>query len=100
MWRFFGESRANDKGVPSGIAIKKDTQGLQQKGEVFLIGFPTAYGDNLILFGDSGVEFEDIGLDGMGNAVDLSWVVPKPGREILPNCSGMWGFDSNSREKF
>lgn len=55
--------------------------------------FPSAHGDNLILFGDSGVGLKDIGLDRVGNAVDLFWVGPKTTGKSLPECCGVRGFD-------
>jgi len=76
MDRFSGKPRANHERGPGGVFIKKSTEGFQQKGEVLLVRFPTAYRNNLVLFGDSGVEFKDIGLNGVRNTVDLFWVGP------------------------
>ena len=76
MGGFGGKPRADDEGGPSGVFIKKSTEGFEKKGEVLLIGVPAADGDDLVLFGDSGVGFEDIGLDGVRNEADHFWVGP------------------------
>ena len=57
---------------------------FKEKGEVLLIGVPAADGDDLILFGDSGVELKDISLNGVRNAVNLFWVGTKAKSEFLP----------------
>ena len=72
---------------------------FKEKGEVLLIGVPAADGDDLILFGDSGVEFEDIGLDGVRNAVNLFWVGPEAGGEGFPKEGGLRGFDKDGGQK-
>ena len=76
MGGFSGKPRANHEGGPVGILIKKFAEGFEKKGEVFLIGVPAADGDDLVLFGDGGVELIDIGLNGVRNAVNLFWVGP------------------------
>jgi hypothetical protein len=95
-----GEPRANHERGPCGVFIKKRTEGFEKKGEVLLVRFPPAYGDDLVLFGDGGVKIKDIGLNGVRNAVNLFWVDPQAGGEGFPKFCGMRGFDSNSREKF
>ena len=75
-------------------------EGFEKKRQVLLIGVPAADGDSLILFGDSGVGFEDIGLNGVRNTVDFGGIDPETSGEGFPKRGGMRGFDSNSREKF
>ena len=100
MGRFIGKARADDEGGPGGIFIKKSTESFEQKGEVFLVRFPAADGYDLILFLNGGVEFKDIGLNRVRNAVDLLRVDPKAGSEGFPKRGGMGGFDSNRGQKF
>jgi hypothetical protein len=73
---------------------------LKKKWEVLLVGFPSAHGDDLILFLNGRIELEDIGLNGVGNTVNLFWVRTKAASEGFPKCGGMRGFDSNGRQKF
>ena len=94
------EAGADDKGGPGGIFIEKSAEGFDKKGEVLLVRFPTAYRNNLVLFGDGVVELKNIGLNGVRNTVDLFGVDPEAGGEGFPKRGGMRGFDSNSREKF
>jgi len=70
------EARADDKGGPGGIFIEKRAEGFEKKGKVLLIGVPAADGDDLVLFGNGGVEPKDIGLNGVRNAVEFFWVGP------------------------
>ena len=100
MERLSGQARADDEGVPSRIFIKKSTEGFQKKWQVLLVGVPAADGDDLILFLNGGVEFKDIGLNRVRNAVDLLRVDPKAGSEGFPKRGGMGGFDSNRGQKF
>ena len=74
MGRFSGKPRADHEGGPCGVFIKKSAEGFEEKGEVLLVRVPPPHGDNLILFLDSGVEFKDIGLNRVRNAVNLFWV--------------------------
>ena len=76
MGGFSGEARTDDECGPGGIFIKKSTEGFEKKGEVLLVRFPATDRDNLILFLDGGIELEDIGLNGVRNAVNLFWVGP------------------------
>ena len=76
MGGFSGEARTDDECGPGGIFIEKSAEGFEEKREVFLIRVPAADGDDLILFGDGGVELKGIGLDGVRNAVNLFWVGP------------------------
>jgi len=76
MGGFSGEARTDDECGPGGIFIKKRAEGFEKKGEVLLVRFPAAYGDDLVLFGDGGGELKDIGLNGVRNAVNLFWVGP------------------------
>ena len=64
-----------------------------------MVRFPAADGDNLTLFGDGGVKFKDIGLNGVRNAVNLFWVGPQAGGKGFPETGGVGGFYSNSREQ-
>ena len=76
MGRFGGKPRADHEGGPSGVFIKKSTEGFQKKREVLLIGVPSANGDDLFLFLDGGVELKDIGLNGVRNTVDFGGIEP------------------------
>ena len=100
MGGFSGKPRANHERGPGGIFIEKRAEGFEKKGEVLLVRVPAADGDDLILFGDGRVEFKDIGLNGVRNAVDFGRVDPEAGGEGFPEIGGMRGFDSNSRQKF
>ena len=100
MERFRAKPRADHERGPVGIMIKKVAKRFEKKRQVLLIGFPTAYRDNLILFLNGGVELKDIGLNGVRNAVNLFWVGPKPGREFLPKSSRMRGFDRYRGQEF
>ena len=100
MGRFRGKPRANHQRGPSGVFIKKTAEGFDKKGEVLLVRFPTAYRNNLVLFGDGGVELEDIGLNGVRNTVDFGGIDPEAGGEGFPKRGGMRGFDCNGRQKF
>ena len=75
MGGFSGKPRADHEGAPSGVFIKKSTEGFEKKREVLLVGVPAANGDDLVLFGDGGVELKDIGLNRVRNAVNLFWVI-------------------------
>ena len=98
--RFRGKPRANHQRGPSGVFIKKSTEGFEKKREVLLIRVPAANGDDLILFLNGGVELKDIGLNGVRNTVDFGGIDPDVGSEGFPKRGRMRGFDSNSREKF
>jgi len=100
MERLSGKPRANDERSPGGVFIKKSTDGFKKKGEVLLVRFPAAYGDDLIFFGDGGVELKDIGLNGVRNAVNLFWVGPKAGGEGFPEIGGMRSFYRHGWEQF
>lgn len=76
MGGFGGKPRANHEGGPSGVFIKKSTEGFQKKREVLLVGVPSANGDDLFLFLDGGGEFKNIGLDGVGNVVEFFRIDP------------------------
>ena len=99
MGRFGGEARTDDEGGPRWVFIKKRAEGFEEKGEVLLIGVPAADGDDLILFGDGGVEFKDIGLNGVRNTVDFLWVGTKAGGEGFPERGGMRCFDKDGGKK-
>jgi len=99
MGGFSWEARTDDEGGPGGIFIEKSAEGFEEKGEVLLIGVPTADGDDLILFGDGRLELKDIGLNGVRNAVDLLRVDPEAGSEGFPKSGCVRGFYSNSREQ-
>ena len=92
MVRSGWSARADDEGGPSGVFIEKGMQGFQQKWEVLLVRFPAADGDNLILFGDGGVELKNISLNGVRNTVNLFWVGPQAGGEGFPKCGGLRSF--------
>ena len=100
MGVFSGKARTDDERGPGGIFIKKSSEGFEEKRKVLLVRFPAAYGDDLVLFGDRGVELKDIGLNGVRNTVNLFRVGPLAGGEGFPKHGGMEGFDSNSRQKF
>jgi hypothetical protein len=100
MGGFSGKPRADHEGGPRGVFIKKSTEGFEKKGEVLLIGLPAAGGDDLVLFGDSRVEFKDIGLNRVRNAVDLFWVDPEAGSEGFPKNGRVRGFYRHGWEQF
>ena len=100
MGRFRGKPRANHQRGPSGVFIKKRTEGFEKKGEILLVRVPAADGDDLVLFRDSGVELKDIGLNGVRNTVDLFWVGPQAGGEGFPEIGGMGGFNKNGGQEF
>jgi hypothetical protein len=77
MGRFGGKARANDKGGPGGVFIKKSAEGFEEKGEVLLIGFPAADGDGLILFLNGRVELKDIGLNRVRDVVNSGGIDTK-----------------------
>jgi len=54
MERLSGKPRTNDERSPGGVFIKKSTDGFKKKGEVLLVRFPAAYGDDLIFLGMAG----------------------------------------------
>ena len=64
-----------------------------------MVRFPAADGDDLVLFGDSGVELKDIGLNGVRNAVNFAGIDAETGGEGFPEIGGMGGFDKNSGQK-
>jgi len=99
MGRFRGKPRANHERGPCGVFIKKRTEGFEEKGEVLLIGVPAADGDYLVLFGDSGVEFKDIGLNGVGDVVNFFWIGTKATSEGFPKEGGRKSFDKDGGEK-
>ena len=100
MGVFSGKARTDDERGPGGIFIKKSSEGFEKKRQVLLVRFPSADGDNLILFLDGRVELKDIGLNGVRNTVDFGGIDPDVGSEGFPKRGRMRGFDSNSREKF
>jgi len=100
MGRFGGKARANDKGGPGGVFIKKSAEGFEEKGEVLLIGVPAADGDDLILFLKGRIELKDIGLNGVRNTVDFFWVGPQASRKGFPKSGGMRGFDRYRGQQF
>ena len=95
MGGFSGKPRADHERGPGRIFIKKSTEGFEKKRKVLLVGVPAADGDSLILFGDSGVGFEDIGLNGVRNTVDFGGIDPETGGEGFPEISGMRGFNKD-----
>ena len=95
MGGFGGKPRADDEGGPVGILIKKFAKSFEKKRQVLLIGFPATNGDDLILFGDGGVELKDIGLNGVRDALDFFRVGPQAGGKKFPECGGRWGFDGD-----
>jgi len=100
MGRLSGKPRANHKRCPVWIFIKKRTESFKKKGQVLLVRFPATDGDNLILFWDGGVEFEDIGLNRVRNAVNFLRVDPEAGSEGIPKRGGMRGFDRYRGQEF
>jgi hypothetical protein len=94
-----GKSRANDERGPGGIFIEKRAEGFKEKGEVLLIRFPAADGDDLVLFGDGGVELKDIGLNGVRNTVDFGGIDPEAVGEGFPEKGGRRGFDKDGGQK-
>ena len=99
MERLSGKPRANHERGPVGIIIKKSSEGFEEKRQVLLIGLPAAYGDDLILFGDRGVELKDIGLNGVRNTVDFGGIDPEAVGEELPKFCGMRGFDKDGGQE-
>jgi len=99
MGRHSGRPRADHEGGPSGVFIKKSSEGFEKKWEVLLVRFPAADGDDLVLFGDGGVEFKDIGLNGVRNTVDPLWVGTKAKSEGFPKSGRVRGFDKDGGEK-
>ena len=95
-----GKPRANHQRDPRGIFIKKSTEGFEKKGEVLLVRFPAADRDNLILFGDGGVELKDIGLNRVRNAVDFGGIDPETGGQGFPEIGGVGGFNKNEGQEF
>ena len=95
MGGFRGKPRADDKRAPGRVFIKKRAEGFEQKGEVLLVRVPPPHGDNLILFGDGGVELKDIGLNGVRNTVDFGGIDSQPVGEGFPKCSGLRSFDKD-----
>ena len=92
MGGFRGKPRANHQRGPGGIFIEKSAEGFEEKGEVLLIGVPAADRDNLILFLNGRIELEEIGLNGVRNAVDLFGVDPEAGSEGFPKEGGRGSF--------
>ena len=76
-----GKPRANHQRVPGRVFIKKRTEGFEKKRQVLLVGIPAADGDNLILFGDRGVELKDIGLNRVRNTVNFGGIDSQAGGE-------------------
>ena len=99
MGGFSGQARTDDEGGPGGIFIEKSAEGFEEKREVLLIGVPAADGDDLVLFGDGGVELKDIGLNGVGDVVDFFWIGTKAGGEGFPKEGGRGSFDKDGGEK-
>ena len=100
MGRFSGKPRADHERGPVGILIKKVAKRFEKKRQVLLVRFPAADRDNLILFGDGGVELKDIGLNGVRNAVNLFWVGPQASGKAFPKRGGMRGFDRYRGQEF
>ena len=100
MGRFSGKPRADDECDPGGIFIEKVAEGFEEKGKVLLIRFPATNGDDLVLFGDRGVELKDSGLNGVRNAVDFGGIDPETGGEGFPQRGGMRGFDKDGGQEF
>jgi len=96
---FGGEARTDDERGPRWVFIKKRAEGFEEKGEVLLVGVPAADGNDLVLFGDGGVELKDIGQNGVRNTVDFLWVVTKAKSEGFPKCSGLRSFDKDGGQK-
>ena len=99
MGGFGGKARTDDEGGPGGIFIEKRAEGFEEKREVLLVRVPPTHRDDLVLFGDGGVELKDIGLDGVRNAVDFLWIGTKAGGEGFPEISGMRGFNKDGGQK-
>ena len=60
-----------------------------------MIRFPAANGNDLILFGDGGVELKNIGLNGVGNTLDFGGIDSQAGGERFPKCGGRGSFDKD-----
>jgi hypothetical protein len=99
MGGFSRKARADDERGPGGILIKKSAEGFEKKWEVLLVRFPAADGDDLVLFGDGGVELKDIGLNGVRNTVDFLWIGTKAKSEGFPKAGGGGSFDKDRGEK-
>ena len=97
---FSGETRADHEGGPVWIFIKKSSEGFEKKRQVLLVGVPATYGDDLILFGNGGVEFKDIGLNRVRNTVNFGGVDSQAGGEGFPKRGGMRGFDKDGGQEF
>jgi len=100
MGGFSGKSRADHERGPRWVFIKKRTESFEKKREVLLVRFPAADRDDLVFFGDRGVELKDIGLNGVRNTVNFGGIDPEALGKGFPKHGGMRGFDSNSRENF
>jgi hypothetical protein len=100
MGRFSGKPRANHQSGPCGFFIKKSSEGFEKKGEVFLVRFPAADGDNLILFLNGRVELKDIGLNRVRNTVNFGGIGPEATSEGFPEIAGVRGLDYYGRQKF
>ena len=100
MGGFSGKPRTNDERSPGGVFIKKSTDGFKKKGEVLLVRFPAADGDDLVLFGDGRVELKDIGLNRVRNTVNFGGIGPEATSEGFPEIAGVRGLDYYGRQKF
>ena len=99
MGGFSREARTNDEGGPGGVFIKKSSEGFEKKREVLLVGVPSAYGDNLILFLNGRVELKDIGLNGVRNTVNFGGIDSQAGGEGFPEIGGVGGFNKNGGQE-
>ena len=100
MGRFRGKPRADDEGVPVGILIKKCAKSFEKKRLVLLVGVPSAYVDNLILFLNGRIELEEIGLNGVRNAVDFGGIDPETGGKGFPKEGGSGSFYRHGWDQF
>jgi hypothetical protein len=99
MGGFSGKARADHERGPRWVFIKKRAESFEEEGEVFLVGFPAADGDDLILFLNGRVELKDIGLNGVGDTVNLFWVGSQASGEGFPKCGGLRSFYKDGGQK-
>jgi hypothetical protein len=99
MGRGGRQTRSHNQGCPRRIFLKKRHECPDQQGVILLVRFPPSDRDDLILFGDGWVGFENLRLDGKGDAVEDIRANPETCSQTFPERGGVGRLDGNGGQE-